>query len=428
MGKSTLFNALAGRRIAIVEPTAGVTRDRLSQVVALGERYVEILDTGGIGVVDSDELEEDIERQIDVAIARADVVVFLLDVRDGVTPLDERVAEKLRALDVPKVIAANKADTRNFDAGAADFYRLGFEEVLPVSAKGRRGLDELLEKIHDLLPPEEEDMKAPAEPDLKIAVVGRRNVGKSTLLNAMAEEERVIVSEVPGTTRDSVDIRFEKDGRTFLVIDTAGMRKRTKFANAIEFFSQQRAEAAVRRADVVFLVLDVTSTISNLDKKLAGLVADEKKPCIIVANKWDLAKDKIVTGEFADYVTKRLPWLIYAPVVTVTATESKNVVSLLDTARALFKQAGRRVSTGLLNRVVDKLRTGRTHSKSGKRPRIFYATQVGVYPPTIVVFVNDPDAFSAPYQRRIENLLRDELEYPEIPIRVILRQREGRRK
>jgi GTP-binding protein len=424
VGKSTLFNALAGRRISIEEPTAGVTRDRISAIVQIGGRYVELIDTGGIGVVDSDALEADIERQIETAMHKADVLVFVLDIHDGLVPLDLMVAEKVRLLNKPVIAVANKSDQKHQEVGAADFNRLGFDEIIPVSGRSSRGMDELREKILSVLPASADDEEAPADPEIKIAVVGKRNVGKSTLINALAKEERVIVSEIPGTTRDTIDIRIERDGRVFLVIDTAGIRKKQKVSSAIEMFSHKRAEAAVRRSDVAVMMLDVTEEIGEVDKKLAAFIASEKKPCVIAVNKWDLAKGKIVTGEFEEYLTKKLPVLAFAPVVVLTAKDGKNVSDLLDVCRGIYRQAGRRVGTGKLNRAIDDLR--KTLPKTRDIPKIYYATQVAVHPPTIVIFVHEASYIEDRHMRTIENMFRAHLDFPEVPIRVVLKRRDSR--
>ncbi|HUR53575.1 MAG TPA: ribosome biogenesis GTPase Der, partial [Gemmataceae bacterium] len=281
VGKSSLFNWLAGRRISIVDPTAGVTRDRVSTVVSHGDRFFELMDTGGMGIQDVEDLTSDVERQIQVAIDAAAVVVFVVDVRDGVVPLDEEVARRLRAIEKPVVFVANKADTEKIGQLAGEFFRLGYGGPVSVSADQKLGKNELFDAIVAKLPPDTGELP-PADAAIMLAIVGRRNVGKSTFINALAESERVIVSEVPGTTRDSIDVRFERDGKTFIAIDTAGVRKKTSIASGIEFYSAHRAERSIRRADVVLMFFDPRLRVSQVDKKLTDYILQLQKPAIFV--------------------------------------------------------------------------------------------------------------------------------------------------
>ncbi len=421
VGKSSLLNALAGQMISIVEPTAGVTRDRVSTVVGKDGHYFELVDTGGYGIVDSDKLSDHVEQQIFLAIESADLVLFMVDIRDGVVPLDKKIAHLLRRNNLDVIGVANKADTARMFPAAGEFTRLGFGEFLCISAKNNINkavlLDRVVEKVATF------ETSKPAEPVMKIAIVGKRNAGKSTLVNAMVGSERVIVSETPGTTRDAVDVRFEKDGKTMIVIDTAGVRKKSKLADSIEFYSFVRATASIRRADIVLFMIDSTVAIAQVDKKLAKFIADEYKSCIMVVNKWDLAKDSAVTGDYEKYLTKLLPGLKYAPIAFTTATESKNIQSVLDLAAEIFKQATSWIPTPRLNKAFEIIKAQKTVTAKHRagRPKIYYATQVAVNPITILMFVNAPGLFEENYLRFIRRQLQSMLPIEEVPIRLLAR-------
>jgi len=427
VGKSSLLNALAGQMISIVEPTAGVTRDRVSTIISRDDRYFELVDTGGYGVVDSDRLSEHIEQQIHRAIESANLVLFMVDIRDGVMPLDETIAQLLRKKNLDVIGVANKADTAKMFPAAGEFSRLGFGEFLCISAQNNLNKTVLLDMIFDRLSHLESDR--PTEPAMKIAIVGKRNAGKSTLVNAMVGSERVIVSETPGTTRDAVDVRFEKDGKTIVAIDTAGVRKKSRMADSIEFYSFVRATHSIKRADVVLFLIDAAVPVSQVDKKLAKFIADEYKSCIIVVNKWDLAKDLAVTEDYKEYLTKLLPGLSYAPLAFTTATQAKNVQSVLDLAAEIFKQTTTWIPTTKLNKafeIIKKEQSGTT--KGGKKglPKIYYATQVAVNPVTILMFVNKPELFEENYRRFIVNRLRSILPIDEVPIKLLARPHRTR--
>jgi GTP-binding protein len=423
VGKSSLFNCLAGRRIAIVEPTAGVTRDRVATVIDVGGRPVELVDTGGMGVADVDNLTDEIEKQIRYAIEQADVLLFVVDGRDGITPLDQEVAERLRHVNKPMMLVANKLDSPELDPQAAEFYKFGQGRVLHVSAQQKRNRDELLRQIAALLPPPRDGEAAPKEPALKLAIVGRRNTGKSTFINCLAQSERMIVSEVPGTTRDSVDVRFERDGLTFVAIDTAGVRKKKSLASDIEFYSMARAERSIRRADVVLLFLDAPHKISQVDKKLAEHVLTQHKAAIFVVNKWDLMAP-MPTGKMADYIRKTFPSLDYVPIAFITAKQNRNVHAVLNLAQNLHKQAGARVATPELNRVLrDALTATAPPMRRNRRPKVYFATQVATNPPTIVLFTNGPELFDNTYRRYLVKTFRDRLPFGDVPIKLHLRKR-----
>jgi GTP-binding protein len=423
VGKSSLFNWLAGRRIAIVDPTAGVTRDRLTTVVQAGERSFELVDTGGMGIQDVDNLTADIEKQIQSAIDQANLVLFVVDARDGVAPLDEEVAQRLRHVHKPILCVANKCDTEALENQTGEFFKFGRGHPVPVSALQNRGKKELLARIAALLP-EASELPNP-DVSLKLAIVGRRNTGKSTFINCLAESERMIVSEVPGTTRDSVDVRFERDGKTILAIDTAGVRKKKSIGSDVEFYSMARAERSIRRADVVLLFHDAPQEISKVDKQLAGYVLEQHKPAIFVVNKWDLVRP-LPTGEYGDYLRATFPSLDYVPIAFITAKKNKNVQTVLNLAQNLNKQAAARVETSELNRVVRlALDQQQPPLRQNRRPKVYYATQAAANPPTIVLFTNGPELFDNTYQRYLLKTFRDHLPFAEVPIKLYLRRKRS---
>ncbi len=426
VGKSSLFNALAGEMISIVEPTAGVTRDRVSTIIEKREKYFELMDTGGYGIVDAQQLSEHIEQQILTAIESANIVLFVVDIREGIVPLDEKIARLLRKGNLDVIGVANKADEARMFPTAGEFSRLGFGDFICISATNNLNKQVLLDRIFKKLTGMES--ARPAEPVMKIAIVGKQNVGKSSLVNAMVGSKRVIVSETPGTTRDAIDVRFEKDGKTIVVIDTAGIRKKSRMADSIEFYSFVRATRSIARADVVLFMIDATADISDVDKKIARFIADEYKSCIIVINKWDLAKGTAVTDSYEDYLTKLLPGLKYAPIAFTTATEAKNVHGVLDLAAEVFKQTMTWITTGRLNKAFEAIKaesmSGGKRGGSG-RPNIYYATQVAVNPVTILMFVNKPELFDENHRRFIIGRLRELLPVSEVPIRLLVRARRS---
>ena len=422
VGKSSLFNWLAGRRLAIVDPTPGVTRDRLSYLLPLGDRFVELVDTGGMGIADSDVLAEEIERQIEYALDTASVILHVVDTQAGLLPLDQQVAKRLRYVEVPVLCVANKTDTDALEAQAQEFYKLG-RKVIPTSVTQNRGKQQLLEEIRQRLPAVSEAEMVP-EAEMKLAIVGRRNVGKSTFINTLVHAERMITSEIPGTTRDSVDVRFELEGKAFIAIDTPGVLRRRSIASDLDFYSLHRAQRSIRRADVVLLFLDPTQHVTKLDKQLADYIAQQYKPCIFVVNKWDLMVGKASTEKWALYLRDSFPTMTYAPIAFISGKTGKNVKALLNHAQILFRQARQRIPTGQLNQL---LRAALTHhsppTHQGRKPRLYYATQVAIQPPTLVIFCNHPQWISPPYQRYLLGFLRDHLPYSEVPIKLYLRRR-----
>ena len=424
VGKSSVFNWLVGSRLAIVDDVPGVTRDRLSQLLCHEDRFFELVDTGGMGIEDHDNLTELIDQQIQVAMDAAAVILFVVDTRAGLLPLDGEVARRLRYVNQPILCLANKTDDPAMDAQANEFYRLGRGKLLHVSALQNRGREELLAHIAARLPERQEDELHPPPAEMRIAIVGRRNTGKSTLINTLAGAERVIVSEVPGTTRDSIDVRFQLDGKAFLAIDTPGLRRSKSVKTDLEFYGVHRAQRSIRRADVVLLFFDPTQRISKVDKQLCDYIAEQYKPCIFVVNKWDLCVGGMPTEKWVTYVRDTFRTMWFVPIAFVTGQTGKNVKALLNHAQMLFKQSCQRVTTGSLNRI---LKAAIEHNPppifQQRLPKIYYGTQVSCQPPTIVLFCNDPRGFSKPYRRYLLSVLRDNLPFGEIPIKLYLRRR-----
>jgi GTPase len=428
VGKSSMFNWIVGKRISIVDPTAGVTRDRVTSIIDYGERFFELMDTGGIGIVDSQDLSADVERQITLAIDMADVILYVGDARVGAIRLDQEVVNRLRPLGKPVICVVNKCDTDELDSEAIEFHRFGFQPVIAVSAEQNRGKKQLLNEIVRRLPPPRDEQE-PDKVALRLAIVGRRNAGKSTFINSLAQADRVIVSEIPGTTRDSVDVRFERDGKTFIAIDTAGVRHRSSLANSIEFYSLARAERSIRNADVVLMFFDAQRTIGRIDKQLTGYILDHHKPAIFVFNKWDQLKDNVSTEEFTEYVQKMFPMLDYVPMAYTTAKDGRNVYKVLNLAQELQKQSKSRVTTGELNRVLRQaLEMNPPAQKTTKLPKIYFASQVAVEPPTILLFCNNPELFDDYYRKYLIKSFRDSLPFAEVPIKLDFRARHGSKK
>ncbi|MFQ5424018.1 MAG: ribosome biogenesis GTPase Der [Phycisphaerae bacterium] len=425
VGKSSLLNMLARERISIVDATPGVTRDRVSAVCAVEDRYFELIDTGGYGIEDHDDLTDHVEGQIRQAIGGAALILFVVDLREEITPLDGEVARLLRGVQAPVQLLANKADAPQHDHLAGNLAGLGFGEAICVSALHARGRRELLERIVERIG--DQAGTAP-EAVMKVALVGRRNVGKSTFINALAGQERVIVSEVPGTTRDAIDVRFVLNGQPFVAIDTAGVRKKRKQKTAIEFYGYDRVLCSIRRADIVLFMMDATLPIGEIDKKLARFVVDAFKPVVLVINKWDLAKGRAGAEAYGEYLNKTLMALSYAPLAFTTATDGRNTQSTIDLATSLFKQARTRVTTGMLNRAVESALADwqPPAGRGGGRPKIYYATQISTCPPTVVFFVNNPALMREQYRRFMANRIREALPFPEIPVRFFWRARKSR--
>ena len=426
MGKSSLFNWLAGKRLAIVDNTAGVTRDRMTYLMCHDQRFFELVDTGGMGIEDVDNLTREIEDQIQVAIDSAAVVLFVVDMREGLAPLDNEVARRLRYVDVPVICVANKADNATLDSQGDEFYKLGRGKLICTSTRENRNREELLDMIVARLPEAEADeTSATAEPEMKVAIVGRRNTGKSTFVNTLAHAERMITSEIPGTTRDSVDVRFELDGKAFVAIDTPGLKRTTGAQTDIDFYGLHRAQRSIRRADLVLIFFDATQRISKVDKQLCDYVMDQYKPCVFVVNKWDELAGSMPTEKWVQYLRDTFRTMAYVPIAFITGKTGKNVKALLNHSQNLFKCARQRVSTSKLNRILRGAMTHNPPPLHKQRPaKIYYATQISENPPTIVLFCNNPHAFAEPYRRFLLGVFRDNLPYGEVPIKLYLRKRE----
>jgi GTP-binding protein len=502
VGKSSLMNMIAGAKVSIVDPSAGTTRDRVTAIVEVegptrGEdtKAIEFVDTGGFGVYvaqgakfdeignDLTKLTDSIEFQIQQAVGNADLVLFCVDVQQGITPQDQEVARLLREhrlgpaagrsgsktqqdkkalakknakksgsastattelnadapaapiVPTPIRIVATKVDGPKWELHAHELSALGFGEPIPVSAKTNYFRRDFMETVYDLLPAQGEKEKRP-HADLMLAIVGKRNAGKSTLVNTLAGAPRMIVSEIAGTTRDAVDVRLELDGRSLVAIDTAGLRKKKSFQNMIDVYSLDRLQRAVDRSDIILLLLDATEKISQVDEHLAMMAQKAFKPAMIVVNKWDLTKGRkdrkgkpITTEIYEDYVRAELKGLWYAPIAFMSGKSGLNVKETIDLAFELMDQSSQRVTTGKLNRLVRAIvaQRGPTDLK-GRFAKMYYVAQTGVLPPTITLVVNFPEMFRPNYLRFLENRFREELPFSEVPMRIVVRarrQREG---
>ncbi|WP_146511827.1 ribosome biogenesis GTPase Der [Thalassoglobus neptunius] len=433
VGKSSIMNWQAGKLVSVVDATAGVTRDRVEYLMHHKDRYFELVDTGGIGIVDSDDLSDDIEKQIDFALQEADLILFVVDGQAGLTALDKLVSERLRKIDVPKLVVVNKCDSIKTDMEMFEFEGIADGPMIQTSVKGSRHRKELMDKVVELLPdPDdnefEQGTRSSEVPELKLAIVGRRNVGKSTFINALAETDRMIVSEIAGTTRDSVDIRFELDEKAFVAIDTPGVRKKKSLANDIEFYGLVRAQKSIRRANVVMMFFDASQRISRVDKQLVDEILERTKPCIFVVNKWDLGLNEEMTSEkWAEYLFSTFSSLRHVPVAFITARDGKNIKQLINLAQTIYKQSRMRVSTGQLNRVVDEAyKNNPPKYQANRRGKIFFATQVATEPPTIVLKVNDPKLFDKSWKRFLMGYMREALPFKEVPLRLYFRGKTGK--
>ncbi len=423
VGKSSLFNRLVGRRVSIVEPTAGVTRDRVAVSVRHAERTFELVDTGGLGLVDEAELKAHVEAQIQVALESADLVLFVVDGKVGRVPGDDLVARRLRTLGKPALLIANKIESFHDEIGVAQWTRLGFGEPIAVSAKEGFGSSDLLARVVAALPPKDPAEDAAEGDVLRFAIVGKRNSGKSTLINQLAGEERVIVSELPGTTRDAVDVAFELDGRKLLAIDTAGVRRKKSLEHAIELFAHARSNDSIRRAHVCVHLFDVREPISQVDKALAAYCVQHHKPVVLVGNKIDLAPE-LDLQKWDAYIKQQLPGLDHAPVAFLSARDGTNVRDTIELLFELREQTRVQIPTPRLNEVLQAARDQLMPSSGGHYPKLFYGTQIGTEPLSVLVFVNEPRLFRGQYERYLTQVLREAFDCPEVPIRLVFRRRE----
>ncbi|MGB3160269.1 ribosome biogenesis GTPase Der [Carnobacterium sp.] len=424
VGKSTIFNRIVGERISIVEDISGVTRDRIySQAEWLGKEF-NLIDTGGIDLGDEPFLDQ-IKYQAEIAMEEADVIIFITNSRDSVTDADENVAKILYRTNKPVLLAVNKVDNPEMRSEIFDFYTLGLGEPYPISGSHGLGIGDLLDAAISHFPEEEEEEYDDSV--IKFSLIGRPNVGKSSIINAMLGEERVIVSSVAGTTRDAIDTQFTDDeGTEFVMIDTAGMRKRGKVYESTEKYSVMRALRAIERSDVVLVVLNAEEGIREQDKKVAGYAHEAGKGVIIVVNKWDtLEKDNNTVKDFERDIRSEFAYLSYAPIVFVSAVTKQRLNKLPEMIKRVSENQRLRIQSSVLNDVIlDAVAMNPTPTDKGKRLRIFYATQVAIKPPTFVVFVNDPEMMHFSYSRFLENRIRDTFVFEGTPIRILTRQRK----
>ncbi len=426
VGKSTLFNALAGERISIVQDTPGVTRDRVYADVDWLGRTFTVIDTGGIEPASKDLILSQMREQAEIAIATADVILFLLDVREGILDADLGVADMLRRSGKPVIPVANKADDfRKFEADIYELYNLGMGDPVPISAASRLGLGDLLDVVVAQFPESNAEEEEDDRP--KVAVVGKPNVGKSSLVNRLAGEERAIVSDIPGTTRDAIDTVVTYEDREYIFIDTAGLRRKSKVKEEIERYSIIRAVTAVERADAVILVIDATEGVTEQDAKIAGIAHERGKGIIIAVNKWDaVEKDDKTIYRFTEQVRSVLSFMTYAEIVFISAKTGQRLNRLFDLIDMVIANNAMRVGTGVLNEIVSEAcAMHQPPSDKGKRLRIYYATQAGVKPPTFVLFVNDKKLMHFSYLRYLENQIRETFEFRGTSLKFILRERKG---
>ncbi len=423
VGKSTLFNYITGRRISIVDDTPGITRDRIYAEAKWRGTVFTIIDTGGIEPTTDDDILKQMRAQAEIAVHHADVIVFMVDYKTGLTASDGEVAHILRMASKPVIVAVNKVDKiGETPPGVYEFYNLGMDNIMPVSSTNALGIGDLLDKIFEYFPKEEDNGE---ESDLiKVAVIGKPNSGKSSLVNKILNEERVIVSNIPGTTREAVDTYFENNGQGYIFIDTAGLRRKSKIEENIEKYSTMRSWTAIDRADVCLIMIDAEDGATEQDTKIAGYAHEQGKASILVVNKWDLMEKETGTLEkYRKEVQEKFAFMSYAPVAFISAKTGQRVDTLFEMIDRVNQMSAFRAATGMLNDIInDAVAMAQPPSDKGKRLKIYYITQVSVKPPTFTVFVNDLELMHFSYKRYLENCLRQSFGFEGTPIRIIVRE------
>jgi GTPase len=450
VGKSALFNRLVGRKIAIVHDQPGITRDRISAICNRGARPFSVWDTGGIFGAGESELSVQVRRAAEEALHESDLLLLVVDAKEGLSPVDEELARALRKSQKPVLLVINKIDNEKHEPLAAEFDALGFEPSFSISAEHDRGISDLLREIDRHLPSPPHNSRVTSYESLAVAIVGRPNVGKSSLINSIVRGERAIVSELSGTTRDAVDIVYERDARKFVFIDTAGIRRRGKHSSSVEVFSVMRAERSIRRADLCVLIVDLTMGITAQDKRIAGLIQKARKPAIVVLNKWDLVKprrrEKDAARQLVEEAREIIFFLDYAPALITSALTRENIEKLFSLIETIQRAAQQRIGTGILNRLLRAaFEANPPPMVKGRRLKLFYATQTRsgglqsaerglakaplaekpLQPPEFVLFVNDPSLMTETYRRYLEARVRKAEPYPGLPIILTLRPRTG---
>lgn len=424
VGKSTIFNKLTGTKISIVEDTPGVTRDRIFGEVEWLNKYFTIIDTGGIEPESDDIILSQMRNQAMLAVDMAHVILFVVDGKSGLTAADKEVADILRRTKKPVLLVVNKIDSKSQFDNVYDFYELGLGNPIAISGANSMGLGDLLDEVVENFP---EGMNMEYDEDvIRVAITGKPNAGKSSILNNILGEERVIVSPIAGTTRDAIDTYFEKDDNKFLLIDTAGIRRRSKVYENVERFSVIRSMSAVDRADVVLIVIDATEGVTEQDTKIAGIAHDEGKACIFVVNKWDLIeKDNKTMGNFRMSIREKFPFMTYAPILFVSAVSNQRIGKILETVVQVSAEQNKRVTTSVLNQVIgEAIMLNQPPSDKGRRLKIYYGTQTGVKPPTFNLFINDKELTHFSYTRYLENRLRENFGFEGTSIKIEYSQKK----
>jgi len=433
VGKSSLFNRLISRRLAIVEDVPGVTRDRLYAEVEWSGREFILIDTGGYEEASADSMTGRIREQLSFGIEEADAIIFLTDGRQGILPDDRIIAQKLRESGKPVLLVVNKIDNTGMFNLVYDFYELGLGEPLPVSSLHGINTGDLLDEILQMLPLQSDQEALPNA--VKVAIIGRPNVGKSSIMNSLLGRERVIVSDIPGTTRDAIDSYFTYNGREFLLIDTAGMRRRARVESDVEYYSVVRALRAIDRADICLIIIDAVEGLTEQDKKIAGYAAQKAKSAVIVVNKWDLVQEEIpkwsrttakdLSQEIYTLIRSELSFYSFAPIVIASAKTGRGMEGLLNKVAEVYDKGGQRVTTAALNKVLhDALVEHPPAHFKGRRLKLYYATQPQVHPPTILIYVNDTVLLHFSYKRYLENRLRNAFDFEGTPLRIIFKKRD----